>query len=458
MPDASTDDAELLHRAYSFEIMAQERLQKVMARAGIASRRAAEELILKGRVRVNGVTVVTLGTKVDPRADKVEVDGRRLVAESPIYLVLHKPRGVVSTVHDPEGRPTVRELLASISERVFPVGRLDYHTSGALMLTNDGEFCDALIHPKRDVPKTYVVKLQGEMREADRVQWEEGITIDGQKTRPAEVFVLRHEQGKTWVEVTLYEGRNQQIRKMGEVTGFPVMRLARTAFAGVTTEGLRPGEYRSLTRDELAAMRERFGVPRRLPKQGTPFVTNVARGPAPRVRRADSGPAPAAEWRQETNRGADRGRPRERPAGRGHERGANREFERGDRGAGRGHASGGREANRGNERGERQASGGNERGREANRGNERGERQASGGNERRGRGANRSYERGERQASGGNERRGRAVPNEQRVGTNGANRPSQREASRGSERGSSGRGAERRLTGRARPSTRKNGG
>ena len=290
--------------------MTKERLQKVVARAGIASRRAAEELILKGRVRVNGATVVTLGPKVDPRADKVEVDGRRLVAEAPIYLVLHKPRGVVSTVHDPEGRPTVRELLAAVSERVFPVGRLDYHTSGALLLTNDGEFCDALIHPKHDVPKTYVAKVQGEMKEPDRLRWEEGVTIDGEKTRPAEVFVLRREQGKTWVEVTLYEGRNQQIRKMGEVTGFPVMRLARMAFAGITTNGLRPGEYRALARDELAMLRERFGVPRRLPKQGGPPATNVARGPAPRVRRAAATrtPVPEGRPRTETNHGANRGR------------------------------------------------------------------------------------------------------------------------------------------------------
>jgi 23S rRNA pseudouridine2605 synthase len=290
--------------------MTRQRLQKVVARAGIASRRAAEELILKGRVRVNGVVVVTLGTKVDPRADKVEVDGRRLVAEAPLYLVLHKPRGVVSTVHDPEGRPTVRELLSAVSERVFPVGRLDYHTSGALLLTNDGEFCDALIHPKHDVPKTYIAKVQGEMKEADRLHWEEGVTIDGEKTRPAEVFVMRHEQGKTWLEVTLYEGRNQQIRKMGEVTGFPVMRLARVAFAGITTERLRPGEYRALTREELATLRERYGVPRRMPKQVGVPTTNVARGPAPRVRRARPERTPAAdgrsrpERRPETNRGS----------------------------------------------------------------------------------------------------------------------------------------------------------
>src|SRR5215470_5008832 len=140
--------------------MPKERLQKIVARAGVASRRAAEELILSGRVRVNGAVVTLLGTKVD-RDDKVEVDGRRLVAETPVYLVMNKPRGVVSTVRDPEGRSTVRELMGRVAERVFPVGRLDYHTSGVLLLTNDGDFCDALIHPKRRVPKTYVVKVAG---------------------------------------------------------------------------------------------------------------------------------------------------------------------------------------------------------------------------------------------------------------------------------------------------------
>jgi 23S rRNA pseudouridine2605 synthase len=453
--------------------MAQERLQKVMAQAGVASRRAAEELILKGRVRVNGVIVVTLGTKVDPRSDKVEVDGRRLVAESPLYLMLHKPRGVVSTVHDPEGRPTVRELLASVSERVFPVGRLDYHTSGALLLTNDGEFCDALIHPKRDVPKTYIVKVQGDMREADRLQWEEGVTIDGQKTRPAEVFIHRHEQGKTWIEVTLFEGRNQQIRKMGEVTGFPVMRLARIAFAGITTEGLRPGEYRSLVREELSALRERFGVPRRLPKQGTPTATNVARGPAPRVRKAGSAPAAAGDWRLEAtaDRGPERGGRGDRGPSRGaarEERGASRGPERGlreergpsrgaareERGESRGSARGRREergASRGAAREERGASRGPERGRREERGPSRGaareERGESRGSARADRGPSRGPERVERRANRG--------PG---AGANGASRSSERGANRGPERGSPARGPERRLTGRARPSTRKNGG
>jgi 23S rRNA pseudouridine2605 synthase len=245
--------------------MAKERLQKIVARAGVASRRAAEELILSGRVRVNGAVVTELGTKVD-RRDKVEVDGRRLVAETPVYLVLNKPRGVVSTVSDPEGRTTVRGLLRGVSARVFPVGRLDYHTSGVLLLTNDGEFMDALLHPKRDVPKSYVVKVQGEMRESDRKRWEEGVVIDGEKTRPAEVFLIRREKGKTWLEVTLYEGRNQQIRKMGDATGFQVMRLSRVSFAGITSEGLRPGDYRPLSNGELIDLKKAYGVPRRLPR------------------------------------------------------------------------------------------------------------------------------------------------------------------------------------------------
>jgi len=262
--------------------MPKERLQKVVARAGVASRRAAEDLIVAGRVRVNGTIVTELGTKVDARADKVEVDGRRLVAEEFVYFVMNKPRGVVATVSDPEGRTTVRDLLRGVSERVFPVGRLDYHTSGVLLLTNDGEFMDGLLHPKRDVPKSYVVKVKGDMKEADRMRWEEGVVIDGEKTRAAEVFVLRHEKGKTWVEVTLFEGRNQQIRKMGEVTGFPVMRLSRVAFAGITSEGLRPGGYRRLVPAELIDLQKNFGVPRRIPRpEGQ---TMSARGPSKRPR------------------------------------------------------------------------------------------------------------------------------------------------------------------------------
>jgi 23S rRNA pseudouridine2605 synthase len=242
-----------------------ERLQKVVAKAGVASRRAAEKLITDGRVRVNGRVTTELGTKVDPRSDKVEVDGRRLVAETPAYLILNKPRGVVSTLNDPEGRPTVRELVSGVGARVFPVGRLDFHTSGVLLLTNDGEFCDRLLHPRRHAPKTYVAKLSSRMLERDRERWEEGIDLEDGKTAPAEVRILREEQGKTWISVTLFEGKNQQIRRMAEATGFTVMRLTRTAFAGLGSEGLRPGQWRHLSIDELMHLQREYGVPRRLP-------------------------------------------------------------------------------------------------------------------------------------------------------------------------------------------------
>src|SRR5579859_4795451 len=141
--------------------MATERLQKILARAGVASRRAAEGLITEGRVRVNGRVVSELGRKADPRRDRVEVDGKRVVAEAPVYAVLHKPRGVVSTMSDPEGRLSVREYLKDAGGRVYPVGRLDYATSGVLLATNDGDFAEGLMHPRREVPKTYVVKLAG---------------------------------------------------------------------------------------------------------------------------------------------------------------------------------------------------------------------------------------------------------------------------------------------------------
>lgn len=240
----------------------EQRLQKILARAGIASRRAAERLIEAGRVRVNGRIVTELGTRADPRRDKVEVDGKRLVAETLVYFVLHKPRGYVTTLKDPEGRPTIADLVKGISERVFPVGRLDFSTSGALLLTNDGDFSDALLHPRQDVPKTYIVKVSRLMQERDLERWRRGIKLEDGMTKPADVKLIRHEEGKTWIEVTITEGRNQQIRRMGEATGFRVMRLARTSFAGITHEDLRPGQWRALTKEELVQLKKTYGVPK----------------------------------------------------------------------------------------------------------------------------------------------------------------------------------------------------
>jgi 23S rRNA pseudouridine2605 synthase len=248
---------------------AEERLQKILARAGFGSRRAAEALVTSGRVRINGRLVSELGTRADPRSDKIEVDGKRIVLREPIYLVMHKPKNVVSTLRDPEGRPTVGEILRRESERVYPVGRLDFGTSGVLLATNDGDFANGLLHPRRAVPKTYVVKVQGLMTEQDLERWRRGVVLDDGPTLPATVRLLRYEDDKTWFEITITEGRNHQIRRMGEATRFRVMRLARVSFAGITHEGLRPGALRRLTPTELSQLREAYGVPRRVPKAPT---------------------------------------------------------------------------------------------------------------------------------------------------------------------------------------------
>jgi 23S rRNA pseudouridine2605 synthase len=241
-----------------------ERLQKVLARAGIASRRASEQLIKAGRVRVNGRVVTELGTKVDPHRDRVEVDGKRLVAEKPVYYVLHKPREMVTTLDDPEGRATIADLLRRIPERVVPVGRLDYHTSGALLVTNDGDMVDALLRPRAGVPKVYAAKLQGHLDVAELEALRNGVALDdGYRTKKAEVFVLREEPNHTWVQITLTEGKNRQIHRMGEAIGHRVMRLARQSFAGISIEGLRPGECRELKRDELQQLKKKYLNPSR---------------------------------------------------------------------------------------------------------------------------------------------------------------------------------------------------
>jgi 23S rRNA pseudouridine2605 synthase len=254
--------------------MASVRLQKVLAHAGVASRRAAEELIAAGRVRVDGRIVTELGTKVDPKSARVEVDGTRVVRQGGVYVILHKPRGVVSTMSDPEGRPTVRDLIRDVTAaRVYPVGRLDFNTSGALLVTNDGDFSVALMHPRQAVPKTYVVKVNGVMEDHDVNLWRRGVELEDGKTLPAKVKLLRHEGDKTWLELTITEGRNQQVRRMGDATGFRVMRLARLSFAGVGTEDLPPGKWRYLTPDELATLKKDYGVPKRIvspPKVETP--------------------------------------------------------------------------------------------------------------------------------------------------------------------------------------------
>ena len=242
--------------------MAQQRLQKVLAQAGIASRRGAEKYITDGRVRVNGKVVTELGVKVDDHHDKVEVDGRRLVRDAPVYYVLNKPREVVSTLSDPEGRQSLADIIEKIPERVFPVGRLDYHTSGALLLTNDGEFAEALLRPSVHVPKVYAAKLQGHVDVPQLDLLRNGVKLDdGYVTKKAEVFVLRTEDRSTWVQLTLREGKNRQIHRMADAIGSRVQRLTRLSFAGVSTEGLRPGQQRVLAKRELDVIHKSFVTP-----------------------------------------------------------------------------------------------------------------------------------------------------------------------------------------------------
>jgi 23S rRNA pseudouridine2605 synthase len=273
------------------------RLQKILASAGVASRRAAETMIAAGRVRVDGRIVTEQGTRVDTKLSRVEVDGQRIVRQASVYLVLHKPRGVMSTMRDPEGRPTVRELLADVSAaRVYPVGRLDFNTSGVLLATNDGDFAEALLHPRRSAPKVYVVKVNGVVQEWDVELWRRGVELEDGKTLPAKVKLLRYEGDKTWLELSITEGRNQQVRRMGEVTGFRVMRLARLSFAGITSEGLMPGRWRYLTADELTDIKAQFGVPKRVvspPKpKGPPKAAAELPVRRPSTRHGQTGHAP----------------------------------------------------------------------------------------------------------------------------------------------------------------------
>lgn len=241
-----------------------ERLQKVLAQAGVASRRKSEELITAGRVRVNGKVVTELGTKVEAHKDKIEVDGKRIVREKPAYYLVNKPRAMVTTMEDPEGRSTVRELATRIPERVFPVGRLDYHTSGALVLTNDGAMSEALLRPGSGVPKVYLAKMSGDVDVPELDKLRNGVELDdGYVTKPAEVFVERSEDNATWVNITLREGKNRQIHRMGDAIGHRVQRLVRLSFADLSIDGLKPGQVRQLAGKEIERLKKRYLNPHR---------------------------------------------------------------------------------------------------------------------------------------------------------------------------------------------------
>ena len=244
-----------------------ERLQKILSQWGIASRRQAEQMILAGRVRLNG-TVGQLGQKADPQIDRIEVDGKLIQFQKrpdKLYLLLHKPLGIVSTCADPEGRSTVLELLPEAwrhNSGVHPVGRLDTDSTGALLLTNDGALTAHLTHPRHDVPKTYCIWVEGQPPESTIAQWRRGILLDGKPTRAAQVRVLRRQpptasspQGETCLQVVLREGRNRQIRRIALQLGYPVIKLHRIAIGAIELGSLPRGAYRSLSEAELANLR-----------------------------------------------------------------------------------------------------------------------------------------------------------------------------------------------------------
>ncbi len=229
----------------------QERLQKIIAAAGITSRRKAEEMIVQGRVSVNGHVIRELGSKADPEQDNIRVDGKPLRrAHGHIVILLNKPTGIVSTLRDPQGRPTVVSLLAGIKERVYPVGRLDFQSSGLMLLTNDGELTNFLTSRASQIPRTYHVKLEGQPSSNDLARLERGIVLDGRPTAPCKIRMIA-EREKPWYEITLVEGRYHQVRRMFERCGQRVVKLKRVRFAFLTDRGLAPGQYRPLRASEI---------------------------------------------------------------------------------------------------------------------------------------------------------------------------------------------------------------
>jgi pseudouridine synthase len=236
------------------------RLQKILSSAGIASRRAAERLMAEGRVSVNGEVVRELGSKADPGSDAIRVDGRPVRgAARPLYFLLNKPRGYVTTRSDPEGRPTVLDLLPGVRDYVYPVGRLDYESEGLLILTNDGDLAASLMHPSHEVPREYHVRVRGLPDAHALRRLARGIVLDGRRTAPAQARLVESglgpDGGQSVVAITLHEGRTRQVRRMCEAVGHPVVRLCRVRIGPIADPDLTAGTVRPLTRQEVAALK-----------------------------------------------------------------------------------------------------------------------------------------------------------------------------------------------------------
>ena len=226
-----------------------ERLQKVIANYGYTSRRKAEELILKGKVKVNGNVIKELGVKVSGN-DTIEVEGTVLENTEKVYFLLNKPRGIITSVSDDKNRKTVVDLI-NTNKRIYPVGRLDYDTTGALILTNDGELANLLMHPKNNIDKVYVAKVKGLIGKKELLKLANGVYIDGKKTYPAKIRIVKETKKNSIVEIIIHEGRNRQVKKMCEEIGHKVVTLHRQAIGKIVIDGVKEGKYRCLTQNEI---------------------------------------------------------------------------------------------------------------------------------------------------------------------------------------------------------------
>jgi pseudouridine synthase len=244
-----------------------ERLQKILSAAGVASRRLSEELIAQGRVSVNGKTVTALGTKADPSVDEIKVDGRRIKGEQRRrYILLYKPRGYITTRSDPQGRPTVMDLMKGVKEYVYPVGRLDYDSEGLLILTNDGELAARLTHPRHEVEKVYEARVKGVPDEHALERLAKGVTIEGRRTAPAKLRAsepfVKGSGEQTLIQITIHEGRQRQVREMFDRVGHPVVRLKRVRIGTLEDPNIPAGHWRELTPQEISRLQRASSITR----------------------------------------------------------------------------------------------------------------------------------------------------------------------------------------------------
>jgi 23S rRNA pseudouridine2605 synthase len=233
----------------------EERLQKILSNAGLASRRAAEKMVSDGRISVNGVVVRQPGTKADIDRDEIRVDGKLISCEiDKVYIVLNKPTGYVTTLSDPQGRPIVTDLLKGVAERVFPIGRLDYDSEGLLLLTNDGDFAQRLQHPRYKVPKTYRVKIEGRLNRIELQALERGIDLPDGRFAPSEIVTEKVNPKSTWLRLTIHDGKNRVIRRAFDSIGHSVTRLVRVSFGDITLDSIGEGQWRPLTHGEVGQL------------------------------------------------------------------------------------------------------------------------------------------------------------------------------------------------------------